>query len=194
MTIRLNPQPPYPMTSDEFLVWASEHDVGRVELIDGEVVAMAGGTRGHTRYKINVRDAIRAAFGGRETLCETYVDGLAVKIDERTTFIPDVVVDCAEHQDDSDLLCGDPVIVVEVLSESTSRKDLNAKLVGYFDVPSILHYLIVDAASRRVVYYRRGEEGYVARILASGKLTLDPPGIVLDVADFWAGSSSGAAS
>ncbi len=187
MTIRLNPQPPYPMTSDEFLVWANEHDVARVELIDGEVVAMAGGTRGHSRIKGNVHAALQGGLPDNESPCASYIDGLSVVVTDRTTYIPDVVIDCATDQHDDDLIAKEPLIVVEVLSQSTSRNDTDRKLIGYFTVPSIIHYLIVDGFSRRVVHHRRDDEGIRTTFHESGTLALDPPGMTVSVPDFWIG-------
>jgi len=185
MTIRLNPQPPYPMTSDEFLVWANEHDVARVELIDGEVVAMAGGTRGHSRIKSNVHAAFGKGLSGVTSPCMSYVDDLSVVITERTTYIPDVVIDCAEEQDDDDLIAKEPMVVVEVLSQSTSRNDTDRKLIGYFTVSSIIHYLIIDGFSRNVVHHRRDDDGIRTTIHHDGEIRLDPPGLTLGVADLW---------
>ena len=48
-----------------------------------------------------------------------------------------------------------PVIVVEVLSNSTARKDRTVKLGGYFAGPSIEHYLIVNWEEREIGDYRR---------------------------------------
>jgi Uma2 family endonuclease len=193
MTIRLNPQPPYPMTSDEFLVWASAHDVARVELIDGEVVATAGGTRGHSRIKSNAHVAIGKGLSGKRPACNSYIDDLSVVITDRTTYIPDVVVDCADEQDDDDLIAKEPMIVVEVLSQSTSRNDTDRKLIGYFTVPSIIHYLIVDGSSRNVVHHRREDEDIRTMIHDKGAITLDPPGISMNVGDLWLGLSTASA-
>lgn len=193
MTARRNPEPPTSMTSEQFLAWVADHDVANVELIDGEVVAMAGGTRSHTDIKGNVYRALGDALAG-QVPCRAYVDGLSVVISEKTTHIPDVVVDCAPDKAGEDLIAVEPVIVVEVLSQSTSRKDTDLKLMNYFGVASIIHYLIVNGFSRRVVHHRRDGEGIRTSILADGGIALDPPGISLDIADFWRGLPDQAAS
>jgi Uma2 family endonuclease len=74
----------------------------------------------------------------------------------------------------------DPIIVVEVLSPSTSARDVGAKLVGYFQLPSLRHYLIVRHESRTIVHHERGDDGViVTRIVRDGPILLDPPGITL---------------
>src|SRR6266540_3950074 len=59
---------------------------------------------------------------------------------------------------------GAPDLVVEVLSPSTRRRDLPAKLHIYarFGVP---HYWVLDAGARTVQPYELGEAGYAARPL-----------------------------
>src|ERR1051326_4503266 len=69
------------------------------------------------------------------------------------------------------------MIVVEVLFPSTRRNDLTRKLVGYFQVHSVQHYLIFWADQQRVIHHRRrNESGEIdTRIVTSGEIRLDPP-------------------
>ena len=72
----------------------------------------------------------------------------------------------------------DPLIVVEVLSPSTRGYDTGAKLMGYFLVPSLRHYLIVDAGREVVLHHRRADAGAIeTRIVGFGAIDLDPPGL-----------------
>lgn len=81
----------------------------------------------------------------------------------------------------------DPVIVVEVLSPSTAARNLRDKLIGYFQVPSIRHYLIVDLDERLVIHHARGEEGvWTTRLVRDGALRLDPPGLDIAMSDLFA--------
>jgi Uma2 family endonuclease len=96
-------------------------------------------------------------------------------------FEPDVVV-FSGRMAKAEMIVPEPVIVAEVLSPSTARKDLTVKLAGYFDVPSIEHYLIADWEEREIIHYRR--EGVALAkpvILREGRLALKPPGLTLDV-------------
>ena len=107
--------------------------------------------------------------------------GLVVKAGPYTAFEPDVVV-FAGPVDDRDIIVPQPVIVVEVLSDSTARKDRTVKLDGYFAVPSIKHYLIVDWEEREITQYRRkGSSLAKPVIVRDGTLSLQPPGLTLDI-------------
>jgi Uma2 family endonuclease len=78
-----------------------------------------------------------------------------------------------------------PVIVVEVLSPSTRHIDTTVKLAGYFRVPSLKHYLIVDLGRQHVVHYRKQADGTVTvTVMTEGEIVFDPPGISVAVASF----------
>jgi hypothetical protein len=54
----------------------------------------------------------------------------------------------------------------------------------YFSVPSIRHYLIVDAIAKTVTHHERVESGAVAkRVVLSGSIELKPPGMTVPVAE-----------
>jgi hypothetical protein len=61
---------------------------------------------------------------------------------------------------------------------------------GYFGVPSVDHYLLVNTRNRTVIHHARaGEKGEIAtRIDRDGAVRLDPPGIFLDVAGLFLGA------
>jgi Uma2 family endonuclease len=70
-----------------------------------------------------------------------------------------------------------PVIVVEVLSPSTAAVDHGRKLSGYFSLPSVQHYLILNPDRRAVLHHKRGGgEAIETRVLTDGVARLDPPG------------------
>jgi Uma2 family endonuclease len=72
------------------------------------------------------------------------------------------------------------VIVVEVLSPSTHRIDATAKLAGYFRLPSVAHYHIVDPNETMIVHHARGSgDTILTRIVRAGSIALDPPGLEL---------------
>jgi Uma2 family endonuclease len=78
------------------------------------------------------------------------------------------------------------MIIVEVLSPTTSHTDTSAKLIGYFKLPSVQHYLIIDPDACAVAHHSRRTDGTVSgRTVTSGTLRLDPPGLAIDVSEFF---------
>jgi Uma2 family endonuclease len=80
-----------------------------------------------------------------------------------------------------------PIIVVEVLSPSTRRIDTSDKLAGYFRVPSVAHYLIIDQDKPLVLHHARGSgDTILTRVMTQGSIELDPPGLTVALLDIYA--------
>jgi Uma2 family endonuclease len=180
-------KPPRPMTVDQFLSWAmAQPDGPRYELVDGQVVAMAPERAVHARRKARIWRALTDAVDGAGLPCEALPDGMTVKIDEHTAYVPDTIVHCGEALPDDTVIVPGPVIVVEVLSPSTATRDTGAKLADYFRLPSLRHYLIVRTDRPTVIHHRRGDGELIeTRIVTSGAIDLDPPGITLTLAQIY---------
>jgi Uma2 family endonuclease len=179
---------PREFTADEFIAWAMEQPTGRYELSNGVVVAMAPERVSHNQAKLNAAIALRGAIGARDLRCTAMTDGMTVRIDERTVYEPDALVRCGPKLPGEAVEVADPVVVVEVVSPSSKGVDRGVKLVGYFSLPSVRHYLIVDTDKRVVIHHRRDEDGKIAaRIVREGSIALDPPGLAIEVRDIFDG-------
>jgi Uma2 family endonuclease len=167
------------MTSDEFIAWAMEQD-GRCELVAGEIVAMAPERSAHALTKFHIARRLAEAIETAGLPCQVYPDGMAIEIDDATTYEPDASVRCGEPLPPDALTLHDPIIVVEVLSPSSLAADTGAKLADYFRLPSVRHYLIVRTEDRTIIHHARGDHGAIAtRILRDSPIVLEPPGITL---------------
>ncbi|MFO1208904.1 MAG: Uma2 family endonuclease [Amaricoccus sp.] len=176
-------------TADEFIAWAMDQPSGRYELDDGQVVAMAPERVRHNLVKFNAAVALRTAVAGEGLPCRVFTDGMAVQVDERTVYEPDAMLRCGPPLPGDAVKVLDPLVVVEVLSPSTRAIDSGRKLVGYFSLPSVRHYLIVDVGQRAVIHHRRGDDGEIGvRILRDGALALDPPGLAIEIRDLFEGA------
>ena len=169
------------MTVDEYLVWA-EAQPGRHELVNGRVLAMAPERVRHTMIKGEVFASLRDAIRNSGKPCQAFCDGVTVRIDASTAYEPDAAVRCGKPLDGNSIEVPDPLVVVEVLSPSTRGHDTGAKLTGYFLVPSLRHYLIVDAGREVVLHHRRADDGAIeTRIVGFGAVELEPPGLSVTV-------------
>jgi Uma2 family endonuclease len=169
------------MTADEFIVWAMEQPEGRrYELVAGEVVAMAPERAAHGRTKLRFARRFADTIEAANLPCEVFGDGMAVRVDADTFYQPDVMVRCGALVDDDATEVVDPVIVVEVVSPSSRRRDTGSKLEDYFRIPSVRHYLIVKTENKVIIHHQRDDAGDLAtHIIRDGVLRLDPPGLVV---------------
>ena len=174
------------MTVDEFLAWGEGRE-GRWELQDGELIAMSPERMAHLETKAAALIALRSAIMAVGAPCHSVPDGATVRISARTAFEPDVLVYCGPRLPPEAIEIPEPLIVVEVLSEGTAAHDHGLKLAGYFSLPSLAHYLILDPDSRTTIHHKRGQGDVIeTRILRDGVLRLEPPGLEIPVRDLFA--------
>jgi Uma2 family endonuclease len=170
------------MSVDEFLAWG-EGRAARFELFDGTPVAMSPERVLHGDTKYRVARALDVAIERAGVPCRFVLDSAAVRIDVRSLYQPDALVYCGEPVPGDALEIPNPVVVIEVLSPSNAMTDLRDKLQGYFRVPSVQHYVIVDPDKRLVIHHARGEtDAVTTRIVSDGAIRLDPPGLKIEVA------------
>ena len=172
------------MTSDEFIEWAMRQQSGRYELVGGRVIAMTPERARHNLAKIAVLMALREGVNRAGLPCTVYTDGMTVVIDKHHSREPDAAVQCGVQPQPDALVLNAPVIVVEVVSPSSERDDTGSKLVEYFSVASIQHYIIVNPEKRVVVHHQRDGPEIRTRIAGedAAELRLDPPGFAVPIA------------
>jgi Uma2 family endonuclease len=170
-----------PMNADDFIAWAmSRPDAEHYELHDGDVVRMPNEASLHGLTKAEITYWLMHALKTSSLPCDVYVDAMVVEIGPGLVFEPDIVVRCADRLPNRATKITDPIIVVEVISPSSRKADLGRKETGYLSLPSLRHYLVVDAETRTLTHFRRGDDGVFAKTPhGDGPLRLDPPGITI---------------
>lgn len=166
----------------EYLRFEREADQ-RHELIDGEIVAMAGATRRHNLLCGRLHDAIRAPLGDGPRILERSDQRLAVLAANEgwVGYYPDLAVYCSDevHPLDSDTRIH-PTLLVEVTSKSTEKKDRGVKLEDYLQVSTLEEYLIVAHQRSELELWTRGANGWTRRVVTEGTVRLKD-GARLDV-------------
>jgi Uma2 family endonuclease len=173
-----------PWTARQFLAWAARQE-GRYEFDGQRPVAMTGGTARHSRITINIHMALRARLRG--TPCSNYGPDLAVQTIGQKVRCPDALITCTKFPD-SEQLAPDVVIVFEVISGDSGRRDRIEKVREYAAVPSIRRYVIVESASKGLLVLHRQQSSAAFTALAlTEDDTLDLPeaGIAVPVAEFY---------
>ena len=192
MLVAMTALPKARMNVDEYLAWAEGHP-GRYELYDGIVYAMSPEGAGQAKVKFAVQTAIAtgilaAEIRARGLPCHMLPDGMTVRVEARTAFEPDALVYCGSKVAPSSVEIPNPVILVEVLSPSTRHIDASKKLAGYFRLPSVAHYLIVDPTEPLILHHTRGtDDTILTHIVREGAIKLDPPGLELKLAEVYGG-------
>jgi Uma2 family endonuclease len=172
-----------PMTVPEYLARSkARSERKRTELINGQIVAMSPERAAHNRLKKRIVIALELAIEEAGLECEAFTDGLTVPIDEHTAYEPDALVNCGAPIAPHELTAPAPIVVVEVLSPASMHTDTSAKLIGYFKLASVLHYLVIDPDAQTVTHHRRDVGGSIsAETLTTGVLRLAPFGIEIQI-------------
>jgi Uma2 family endonuclease len=167
---------------DEYLRFEREA-AERHELIDGEIVAMAGATRRHNVLCGRLHDALRPPLGDGPCILERSDQRLAVQAAGRgwVGYYPDLAVYCVDdvHPSDSETRIN-PTLLVEVTSRTTEKKDRGVKLDDYLQVDTLQEYVIVSHERREIEIWSRGPEGWTRQLATVGSVRL-MGGAVLDL-------------
>ena len=160
MSVALHPRPP--VTIAEFLDWERGQPL-RYEWDGVQPVATVGGSFAHTEVATRLSDLLRAALrGGPRTVVRADLKVLTGG-GSRARY-PDLVVTCSPIRP-GDSTVPEPVLIVEVLSETTAAADRGAKRAEYAALPSLARYVMLaqDEASALVCDRAGGFEERAAR-------------------------------
>ncbi|HAG82174.1 MAG TPA: hypothetical protein DCL61_13665 [Cyanobacteria bacterium UBA12227] len=143
------------MTAEEYLEWEAKQEF-RHEYVDGEIIAMTGGSLPHNDIALNFYTALRPHV--RQRGCRVNVSDAKVQARKNSRyFYPDLVVSCDPDDLKSREFIQNPKVIVEVLSPSTANYDRTKKLKYYRQIPSLQEYVLVDSEEIGLEIYRRGE-------------------------------------
>ncbi len=174
-------------TTEEYLVLEEKAEY-RSEYDDGLIVAMAGATVNHNRI---VRNTDRAFGRKLSASCESFTSELKVWVNNhRKFYYPDVLVICGElefYQKREDTITN-PILIVEVLSDSTEAKDRGEKFGVYQMLESLQEYVLISQDKAKVEQFLKQTDGswkYQATIGSKSKIKLDSIGIELTLEEIY---------
>jgi Uma2 family endonuclease len=155
------PQPNGYLDPDAFLEW-EKTQLEKYEYLDGQVVqvyAMVGARDAHVTVALNVASLLREHLRGGP--CRVYISDMKLRVEAANAFFyPDVFVTCDPRDRAEDTYKRFPLLVVEVLSDSTAGYDRGRKFAVYRQVESLQEYAIIDPDTFTVDCFRRDESGH----------------------------------
>jgi Uma2 family endonuclease len=136
----MSTQPKHLVTVEEYLA-AEAASVQRHEYLDGEVFAMAGASPRHSVISVNLSSALNAQL--RDSNSNVRNGDMRLRTSPTGLYsYADVVISCAPERFDRDTLLN-PIVIIEVLSETTGNYDRSLKFERYRQIPSFREYLVV---------------------------------------------------
>jgi Uma2 family endonuclease len=148
------------MTLEEYLRF-EETAPERHEYLDGQVLAMAGGSFEHQRINRNLTASLANILRGKP--CQSYMNDLKVWIHSHRTYLyPDQSILCAPPEAPPEApryAASNPTVVFEILSPSSEAFDRREKFQLYFSLVSLREYVLISQDQPRVEIFRRHDGG-----------------------------------
>ena len=160
-----------PVPVDEYLD-GENHSERKHEYIDGVIYAMVGTSNAHNLVATNVTGLLHSQLRGKNCLVFNADAKVRVQLPSGTRFYyPDASVVCQPNRPE-DTFNDAPVVIIEVLSESTRRTDEHEKREAYAAIDSLLVYVLLEQDSAAAVVYRRGAMGFVREVWLGREATI----------------------
>ncbi len=129
------------------------------EYYDGEIFALAGASFSHNHIVANLLSALRAAFINGP--CDAFANDVRVSTPGGLYTYPDIVVFCGmiELADEKLKVATNPVVIVEVLSESTKNYDRGQKFDLYKSISTLREYVLIAQDQVYIEHFRLNNTG-----------------------------------
>lgn len=173
------------LTLDDYFMVEQMSDV-RHEYVEGDVLAMAGGSPRHNQIASNLVRVVGNALVG--TGCRVFGSDQHVATPDGLYTYADAVVFCGpiELVGGRPATATNPVLLVEVLSESTRSYDRGEKLDRYRTITSLREILLVDPDPvGGVERWVRTDDGWRVLPVDGGALELVSGRVVVSMADLY---------
>ena len=149
-------QPKHKYTLEEYLALERKSET-KYEFWNGEIFAMSGGSLAHAQIMGNVDRSIARQVEGND--CQVLNNDIQIKVPAAPPYrYADGSVVCGkvevESFNGSDMLLN-PILLWEVLSDSTAAYDRGDKFTWYKSIPSFREYLLIAQHRPHITHYTK---------------------------------------
>ena len=175
-------------TEEEYLAM-EERSQEKHEYYNGKINTMPGGTLNHNLIAANIMLAIKLALRQINKKCLVLGSDMKIHITEESLFVyPDAVVICEQpifYKNRKDVIVN-PLLIVEVLSNSTKAYDRGVKFDHYRTLPSFQEYVLLSQDNPRAsVYHRESVDTWRIINIKEGFITLQSIGCQINLDDIY---------
>ena len=165
-----------PMTVDQFLVWEERQEL-RYEFDGFQPLAMTGGTAAHSAIQRNLIYELTGRL--RDSPCQPYGSELKIRVAGRIRY-PEAFVVCTPVPPRAKVVT-DPVVIFEVVSESSVTTDFVTKNAEYRATPSVQRYIVLQQTKAAAAIFSRKGDDWVADLLVGDDAILRMPEIGIEI-------------
>lgn len=146
-------------TPEEYLA-LEESAIDKSEYHDGEIVPISGGTANHNKLALNFCRKFPLTVNTQDY--ETFINDLRLWIPLTRRYVyPDIMVIQGEpvYQGSNKTIVTNPLVIVEVLSNSTKDYDRGGKFLAYRSIPEFREYILIDQYSYHLEQFAKNSDG-----------------------------------
>lgn len=157
MTAKLKPK----YISEEDYLTMEEVSPVKHEYFNGEIFQMAGASENHNSIAMNVSSELHQQLKKRQ--CKVFQNDMRLYIEKEGIYVyPDIMVVCGQtelkrYKSLENLL--NPILIIEVLSDSTADFDKGRKFEHYRTIESFKEYLLVSQKTKQIMRYTKQNDG-----------------------------------
>jgi len=172
-----------PLDMQSFLAWEEQQEV-KHEFDGVTTTAMVGGTVAHSIIQGNLAMAVGGPLRGGP--CRFHGSDLKIRAAGSIRY-PDGFVVCTKLPPNAKIV-SDPVVIFEVLGESTARTDLAVKNREYEATDSVQRYIILEQDAIAGTQFERVGGDWIGHILRGGSILRMPEiGLEFPLAELYDG-------
>lgn len=138
-----------------------EEGIVRHEFYNGKLFKMPGETLLHNEICIKLLIALTSLLKVKGW--KIYIENVKVKIEHEEIYLyPDIVLMKPNEESTEkakNYIIHQPVLIAEVLSDSTRKYDNTDKFILYQKISSLRYYLLVEPEKNVVIFYEKNDEG-----------------------------------
>jgi Uma2 family endonuclease len=145
------------------------------EYVDGWIRAMSGATLRHNMVSVNALVSLATLLKGNP--CRPFNSDTKVRIDRagmKRFYYPDLQVVCKSNEPTS-VFQDQPVLIIEVLSPSTRRYDLDEKMAAYLTIASLEYYIALEQHQPIAIVMSRTADGFLREVIEGIKTDIKLP-------------------
>jgi len=146
-------------TPEEYLALEEKAEF-KSEYHDGEIVTMTGGTTNHNKIALNICRKFPLIVKGQNY--EVFMNDVRLWTARYRRYVyPDVIVIQGEpvYEGSGTTTVTNPLLIVEVLSNSTSSYDRGDKFQYYRSIPEFREYIMVDQYQFYIEQFSKNSAG-----------------------------------
>lgn len=147
------------ITSEEYFRMEESADF-KSEYYHGEIFAMTGASFNHNVIAMNVASRLHESF--HDSNCFVLAGDMRIQADKSKHYTyPDLSVVCGdiEFVDGRDDTIANPIVIFEILSDSTKDYDRGSKFTAYRNIHSLKDYILINQYAYHIEYFFKNEAG-----------------------------------